>query len=614
MVKIKSKYGIFYRKLRTSVELFEQLEKVNLVFFLIFLIVSITSTNNLWNEKSYAVIWIQIFWTIVFFRYVLQYIRSKDKTACRSPLNKIRTHGFLLGLILILVLFSLDPLIPQFKWDGLLYYKTCKNLSLYSISNLALYGHIAQTYGFLVELVSLIVIDTAAAMVLVNIGLLVASTVAFYGIIKKIIPGQKELTYTLGAAVYAFSPFYLGMVNYYNLDFPLQCLVTVLFYFMIKKKWLYFIATAFLFCFTKEPAVIAYFAVCVGLIVVDMIERKEKSFILRLSGILRTKRYYAMLLPGILWFATYKMLGPWSAGNGGIAFDWTYIIEKCKVLFALNFNWIFVLLSLIFFIMTLVKKDWRKHLSWLIPLILIQIFGTVFSFVFKTVNHPRYSDSNLLTIYLPAIIFVLLNLKNVGKQVALGTLGVLMLLSSYFTIDPITRMVFRKVDIGGTTMVATQNSILGDGMIYNKQMLFMEETINMALQNLDLEQVDVCVPALNNSTYYFDGMADVKQLTDEDLIVQTEIYNPSRKRREPLKTDKNKEFNIYSISENIDLEQQTIGEKDTFAYLYLDGIGDELASQIKNVYPEYEEHEYQYRGWNLKCIICSVYKGTEPTE
>ena len=153
-------------------------------------------------------------------------------------------------------------------------------------------------------------------------------------------------------------------------------------------------------------------------------------------------------------------------------------------------------------------------------------------------------------------------------------------------------------------MVATQNSILGDGMIYNKQMLFMEETINMALQNLDLEQVDVCVPALNNSTYYFDGMADVKQLADEDLIVQTEIYNPARQRREPLKTDKNKEFNIYCISENIDFEQQTIGEKDTFAYLYLDGIGDELASQIKNVYPQYEEHEYQYRGWNLKCIIC----------
>ena len=86
-----------------------------------------------------------------------------------------------------------------------------------------------------------------------------------------------------------------------------------------------------LFCFTKEPAIVIYGAVCAGAVLCDIMEQKGYSLTMRLRSCFVRKQYYLMILTGILWLVTYKALGPWSAGVGGFSVDTGYVVDKLKI-------------------------------------------------------------------------------------------------------------------------------------------------------------------------------------------------------------------------------------------------------------------------------------------
>ena len=67
-----------------------------------------------------------------------------------------------------------------------------------------------------------------------------------------------------------------------------------------------------------------------------------------------------MALPGGLWLMTYSMLGPWSAGEGGFSLDWAYIIEKLKVLYVFNFNWVFSIVVIAGMICFICYRRWNR--------------------------------------------------------------------------------------------------------------------------------------------------------------------------------------------------------------------------------------------------------------
>ena len=158
-----------------------------------------------------------------------------------------RGHKYLYMLLAATSLLLIDSNAVQFKWDGLLYYLSCRDLALTSISSLALYGHIAQTYGMFNGLGTLIVGDTAVAMISINIILFLCSICAFYGIIRSIVPEKQDFVYALATAVYAWSPFTLGMVYYHNLDFYCQCLFVIMLCFLYRRQWIYFFVASLLF-------------------------------------------------------------------------------------------------------------------------------------------------------------------------------------------------------------------------------------------------------------------------------------------------------------------------------------------------------------------------------
>lgn len=580
----------------------KQLMKVSLIGSIVFAALFVANIRNLTAQKEYMGIVIEILWMTVFLGGYIYLKKHLSGISGKSSIDKWwHEHKWLCGLIILTLLLMYDSDALQFKWDGLLYYRTCNELNIGSISSLAIYGHIAQTYGMLNGLATMITGNTAIAMLLVNCIMTVFSICAFYGILKLVIIGKREWVYVSFTAVYAWSPFLLGMVHYHNLDYLCQCLFPIVLFFLYKKQWVYFSLASLLFCFTKEPAIIVYGAICVGIVLLDWIADKEFSFGKRVQRLFTRKKYYLMVIPGILWLATYCLLGPWSAGEGGFAIDWNYIPEKLKVLYIFNFNWVFSILIILGLTGIVICRKWNDF-KFIFPILCGQIAFTGFSCLFKTVNHPRYTDTNQVALYSMAII-LLCCYNKISSWVFSSIMACLLLISSFVTIDPITRICFPSYNIGSTEMVTTmeQGIPLGDGMIYNRQMLGYERVINMALEEALQDSKNVLFPTLENNPYFFDGMAEVGDIADE-YYVEREYWDVEKQRRVPIMTEETEVFQVYHLTDRVDwdeLEKQIDGK---VSYFYLSLAGEEYAGEIAQRYTVLDEEEYRYRGWILKRV------------
>ena len=579
-------------------------------YFLVSIVAAILGIRlSLGNLVEERVLGIElIIWGIVSFILLLEDIRKERKLINKIICNQrkiVNYNNKIFILIIIVIILCLDGKIFQFKWDGLLYYETCQDLSLFSLSSLAIYGHMAQTYGSAISAASLVFGNVGNVMIALNISLLVLSSLAFYGIICTILSDKKEWIKVGVTAIYTFSPFYLGMVGYHNLDFYMQCLFPIVLYFLFKRNWLMFTVTGLFFCFTKETAIIVYTGLCMGQIVVEYMEISNKHIGRFFKRIICSARYYLMLLPMLLWLLTFLILGPWSAGESVIIFDIDYIIEKLKVLYVLNFNWLFTILFIIGFVFVCLKKIEISEISWwIIPIGMAQIFFTAFSCLFKTVNHPRYSDSSIATLYIIGVYIILKTKRQWISGLSVLLISLLMLLSCYRTIDPLSRAMFNLVDIGETNLITTYDSILGDGMIYNRQMLGMEVVMEQALDIALTNNAIPIISAINDSTYYFDGMADVENLEGKHRI-QIQYWDDVNGRM-PISTDSTKEYEVYYISIDERLQDIDSLEGKDVSYFYIDEMYDNYATEVMKQLDIKETYQHTYRGWTLHQVIGKI--------
>ena len=598
-------YGKMYFEITPYKKEHGQLCIVNIIFGLCNFAILLFSLIRKTNDINIWIVLIHMGWIIVCLALFLLFDKKKYGIfVCDAWKGMQCSKGTVIGAIVLVLVISglaLDRDMLQFKWDGLLYYKTCTDLSLYSISNLAIYGHIAQTYGGLVRIAVLLFGNTATAMIVMNIVLLLCGTTAFYKTLKILLPKLDKLMCLLGTLIFAFSPFCLGMVNYHNLDFYLQCIFPIVIYFTLTRQWIFQLVSAILFCFTKEPAVMIYGGFCLGVVLADLLKNAESSWVNKIKCIIATKHYYSMALPGVLWIGTYLLLGPWSAGEGGAALEFEYMLEKLKVLYVFNFNWLLVLLIITAFIKSVISKE--KKQGWgeaVIPLLTSQVLFTVFSCCFKTVNHPRYADSNVVTLSLLAVLSISYLLHKKSAYVIMGLVSVIMLVSSFWTVDSVSKKCFNTVDIGNTEMITTMTPFLGDGMIYNKQMLWLENVMNQAFADVLEDSSYVLIPALEDSTYFFDGMAEVSDVEDG---FQIDTYYWRDGKREYYASEDALELRCIQISDKVNLDElkeQTVQEYIDF--LYLDSIEKEYFDEFIRENTILEKESYQYRGWKLNRV------------
>lgn len=527
------------------------------------------------------------------------------KFAKRLP-ALLKEHKWLVILLVVTGILGVDSEWKQFKWDGLLYYQTSATLDITNIGEMGVYGHVSQGFSLIVKVFEYITGSTATALLFANQILFAISICYVYALLRMLMQEKKEFVYIAGTAVYAFSPFYLGMAGYYNLDFILMCLLPATIYYLYDKKWIQLTVVATFLCFTKEPAVIIYGAFCVGMVICDTITymgslpKEGKKLPALIKNIFGTLHYYYMALPGGLWILTFEILGPWVGGSHDVGISSEYIVDKLKVFYLLNFNWIFVLLIAVLIVMGIVQKKIKiAEFCIMLPFTVSLVGFTLFNLVFITANHPRYIDSVPFMLYIPAIYLMGLIFGDRINGIISSAIAGLLLVQCFYTIDPVSLLAFNRLNIGNATIITTSDRI-GDATQYNRQMLWAEPALGKAVADaLECDSL-IVFPAFYESTYTTDGMAAAPVATyDTDHEVQ--YFNRSSKRRTPELWEGSEGITIYHISENGRMSD--IGDKgEQVSLIYSVCESKEALAAITGQIDITESVEYTNRGF----VFCRV--------
>ncbi len=516
----------------------------------------------------------------------------------------------MIGLMAAALILAIEPGRIQLRWDGALYEQACRGMDIHSLSSIGAYGHLSQGYGSLFCLLNHIIGDAGLTLAVMNIALYLCSIVGFFLLIRHLVPGKKEITYLLGTAVYAFSPFTLGMVNYYSVDYVTLCLFVWVCYFAFTGKWIYHFLVSVVFVFTKEPAIVTYGGFCAGMVAAGLL-REGSTAREKLTRMLRHLEYYSMLLIGVLWIVMYRLLGGWSGGEGAFLPSLNYVADKLKVLYVLNFNWLMVFAALAGGILLLSGKKRKEsggeegktaRAGWVIPLLCSLAAFTLFSIAFQTVNHARYAASAPVILYLLAFALGAGQLREAVGGVVTAAVAVLMLFSSYLTIDPVSRACFQTVDIGNRTMLTTGSAAAGDGMIYNKQMLYEEYALNQAIGHALEREYMIFFPTYEGTAYSFDGSMAAGE--EKDGYIEVGLYWDRRKGRRTIYANEDTQaFFVREVTGEILDVWKPETESGRSCYIYLQMMGAQEAVRIREEYRGMAELVFAYRGWEVRMLV-----------
>lgn len=511
----------------------------------------------------------------------------------------VLSHKILIMISIILVIISILSGGNQPRWDAAYLFRYLDNCSIYSIfylPQLSFISHINFSYSALNLIAEVLVGDLWLGMTILNISLFAISGLSMYGIIKMIVPKCSEWTYLLGTIVWLCSPFLLGMVNNNYWDYWMVCLLPILFYLILKEYWVLETVVAFVFCFVKETAVVAYAFICLGILIFEWVQLKGVSIKDKCRILSGRKKYWIMLLLGMVWLGIYIIMPNWS-GNGGLAFDLTYIKSKLSVFFGMNFNWIFTIVGFAGIITIIVQREsTTSRMKWALPLLLGDLVFVAFSCLFVTVNHARYIDAHFPILFIFGIFGICMIQYERLRCIVLSALAILMLIQSFYTFDPVTKCLFTNYDVGTTTMIsATDGEYLADSMVYNQQFQYFDRALNLALEEVVTdEDARIFFPAIHDKTWCFDGFAETTEII-KDYYVSKEYWDKKKNMRCILPGENRFSIDVYNVAEQGNWEDAL--EDKTGYYFYVELVGKEMAQNIKKKYNVLEETVWEYGGW-----------------
>ena len=447
---------------------------------------------------------------------------------------------------------------------------------------MSFYGHVDMSYAALTAIIATFVGSVEKGEKLATLVLILCSSAAIYGSLKNYIAERTDFDYAILSLCWGASPFVLGMSGDYIYDLYAIWFVPIVVYFALTERWLLHLLSALFLVFTKEPAFVAYAGYVLGLLLTDLILRRRK-----IVYIFRCSRYLGMLFVGGTWLFVYIILPNCWNGEGITYFSLNipYVLEKCKVLYVLNFNWILTILAAIVIWAVLLKK-WRFSHS-ILPLLVSDLFFVVFSCLFVTVNHARYIDTHVAVLNILAFLGIEALVQARTRIVLSIATVVLMVVSNYFTIDPITKLVFQKYNVGTTTMIGTnRGEYMSDSMVYNRQWEFFDKALDQALKDIVEEENLIFYPKINGWTWFFLGEG-------KDEIMVEQYYDVQKNKHVWSKNDNCVSY-LLCNADSMEIIRENLA--DIGYYIYFPFIGTELADEIREEEIVLEEEEFDYLG------------------
>lgn len=445
----------------------------------------------------------------------------------RRQQKESRINLYIVGLIILFFVFAYETINEMPVCDAGVYYAVGVSdkirhfdFTLDNIFDYCLAGHLSVGYGLLTLLGEMICMGSIGVHI-VNILLAMLSIYCFHGILKELLQDKNETEIVLGTACYAFCPYLLGMIGLINVDNPCLPLFTIFVYTYVKKIWMLYTFSAWMFVFTKEPCLIYFLFFEFGIWIYNIILFKKKKRV--------QDRTYMLINILTLLLAVYFLLyffapgrGNWVADlssmlNGENSSKWSIhffgfsmsnFIIKMKQIFLCNFNWLLVI-SCILTLLTCkaARKQFKKNFFLYCPIVFAMVGILIFNFFYIDIPIPRYivvSEALLLLITIP----IFISINNKRGRILLAGLGTLFLVQCFITIDPCSIKAFRTIkrDDAKTNLLNVGSEVqdYGDGSIYNREYSYFIGLLEKTLEEADYnEDMVIVFPEYNVSPIHY---------------------------------------------------------------------------------------------------------------
>ena len=454
--------------------------------------------NKYTSKENTALIVVGVFSIIACWLQVILNIKGKNIVKVKGLLNKIVRSNIKIHIIVIIFfIFSVSMLdyVPYndsacyYSWN-IKYLSDMFNFSSINIQWLRLANHLSFGYGLFTLIGELLLPHFTVGVHVVNLFLAVVSIYCYYGILNEICSSKNKAIEILGTAIFAFTPYLLGLIGEINVDIASIYLFVIFLFCYVKKYYYLTILFGWFFIFTKEPSVIYYCFFCAGIVILNIYRKKYNQCVWKLLALITPVVYWGLTFISVKMTGWYWIENLWEREGAFNTFGFTETntILKLKEIFFLNFNWFYLVLILLIVFSKRTYVKIAEQAEYYIPLFTCFLGFIIFSIFYITFQHPRYVA--LGTILLNCIILPLFinSSWSVYKTALMNVMAVLLFVQSFITIDPITIMLFERVnreETGSNIVNMSYQFCFDDSSIYNREYSYYREMIDFILKEFE---------------------------------------------------------------------------------------------------------------------------------
>ena len=460
--------------------------------------------------------------TIIFFVLFIKsiFIDIIKKTIARQ----FESSLFFALLICIIIRLPMLDVIP--RWDaGEYYYRlgiACSNYDLSLIGFLddfRLCGHSNLGFSFMMSFPEFLFPGNEIAMNSWNLILTTAFVYCLYWLFRKYWIKSTKWIAALGAVVVSSVPLFLGTFAYLNVDY---CIVLVFIYMIYCDKrelnvlcmW-----NTVLLSQTKETGVVLV-AGYWGLKLLKkciIIASSKNSIRDKLKKLIKDKSLWIISFSGALYMVYVIYLGGFSewtqnstdksslgwsnSGFNCFGYNPEYILYKLKQFGIMNFAWVWLAIIVSLKIILMIRKIRKKSISDYSKIKMDGEVGAIiayilFSCLYITYALPRY---NIIIAVMIASVGVCFIVRCVGGKrnkkcgIILGCLLGIMVTQTFFNCDPVSRSVFKNVNIGYSKIIMSDynNDYYGDALVTNYKYTWLDKAYDKLLNELKYRTGDI---------------------------------------------------------------------------------------------------------------------------
>ena len=389
---------------------------------------------------------------------------------CHFDIEWNRVNWLLIVLLLVLLVLEAMQFGSVPRYDAGLYYGSfARGAKLFRLDLLTYIGAFVcwkwiQGSALLIAPFEFLMPGKMIGVYISNVGITLVTVVLLYRLYRECLPQVSRTMATISSFILVLCPFQLGMFTYLCWDTHCVYYAIWLLYAYKRKNPLLTAFCGYLLCFTKISGAVFYVVFLIVATIVEVSIRYHGSLLHRIILWWNWKRCIIWVCPGVLYLASMAFGETFVIQHFNGANLVSPIAKKPLVsigntivqAFILGFRWLFVILIGLAIIAVLVSPK-KKLLN--IPREYLGIFiGTFFAGVAvisllllynSDAECPRYTAiANVVYVILLPVAISILFRKETLRCIVTGIICVLLLVQTYWTIDPSIWLQKGAIDTG----------------------------------------------------------------------------------------------------------------------------------------------------------------------